>query len=89
MTILLYVRRKGWPVNAITVEGTHQREHAKDFEDVEASDSAYIDVIDRNILVDGDLTPEQLDRIAYIATRCPVHRTLESKPVIRDSVVMQ
>ena len=88
MTILLYVRRKGWPVRAVTVEGTHQREHEVDLAEVESRDNPYIDVIDRTIRIDGDLTPEQLD-IAYIATRCPVHRTIESKPVIRDKVVMQ
>ena len=76
MTILLYVRRKGWPVNAVTVECTHERERVMDFEDYEADANGYVDAIYRTIRIDGDLTEEQLDRMDYVATRCPVHRML-------------
>jgi len=89
MTILLYVRRKGWLIRSLTVECTHQREAVTDFERVNETENSLMDVIGRTIRLDGDLSPEQIDRIAYIATRCPIHRIMESKPLIRDSIIMQ
>lgn len=86
MTILLYVRRKEWPLESVSVECSHERVHRRDMEDCEDGDRAYVDVIRRYILVKGDLDQEQIDRIAHIARRCPVHRTLESPPSIVDEV---
>ena len=86
MTILLDVRRKKWPLKSVSVECSHERVYRRDMEDCEESDRAYIDVIRRYILVQGDLDQEQKDRITRIARRCPVHRTLESPPRIVDEV---
>jgi putative redox protein len=86
MTILLYVRRKGWPLRRVTVECSHRRVHAEDGEDCETNDRACLDEIRRHILLEGDLTEEQRVRLAYIATRCPIHRTLERVPSILDEV---
>ena len=86
MTILLYVRRKEWPLESVTVECSHERVHCRDLEDCEESDSAYVELIRRYILMQGDLDPEQRERIARIARRCPVHRTLESAPGIEDEL---
>ena len=88
MTILLYVRRKQWPLQSITVECTHQRVHCRDIENCEDDEGAYIDLINREITLDGDLSPDQKERISYIARRCPVHRTLESGPRIKDVLKM-
>ena len=88
MTILLYVRRKQWPLQSITVECTHQRVHCRDIENCEDDEGAYIDLINREITLDGDLSSDQKDRISYIARRCPVHRTLESGPRIKDVLKM-
>ena len=38
--------------------------------------------ITRTIHLEGDLTPQQQQRLLEIADRCPVHRTLENGPVI-------
>ena len=86
MTVLLYVRRKGWPLKSVAVECSHERTHATDSVDSETSSRAYIEVIERRILLEGDLTEEQKDRIGVIAGRCPIHRTLESRPRIVDEV---
>ncbi len=86
MTILLYVRRKGWPLKSVTVECSHERVHCRDIEDCEESDQAYVELIRRYIVLEGDLDDGQRERVARIARRCPVHRTLESAPVIQDEV---
>ena len=84
MTILLYVRKKGWPLRRVTVGCSHRRVHREDCENCETSDRAFIDEIRRRIRLDGELTREQRDRLHYIAGRCPVHRTLEARPRIVD-----
>jgi putative redox protein len=86
MTILLYVRRKGWPLESVTIESEHERVHCRDSERCEEPGKAFIEVIRRRILLEGDLDEAQRERIAYIATRCPVHRTLQEKPRIEDVV---
>ena len=86
MTILLYVRRKDWPINSISVECSHERIHCRDSDDCEESDQAFIELIRRHIYIDGDLTKAQRDRIRYIARRCPIHKTLEMRPRIEDEL---
>ena len=75
MTLLLYARRKEWPLEGVTVELSHERVHAKDCEECEEDDNSIINVIRRYIVLKGALDQEQKDRLAVIATRCPVHRT--------------
>ena len=84
MTILLYVRRKEWSLDSVTVECSRSVVHQTS--PVGRLDRKRIEKIGRRILLKGDLTDEQRDRIKYIARRCPVHRTLESSPQIEDEV---
>ena len=86
MTILLYTRRKEWPLDSVEVRCSHERVHCRDAEDCEESERAYIDLIRRHIVIKGDLTDDQKERVAYIARRCPIHRTLEAKPRIEDEI---
>ena len=86
MTILLYVRRKGWPLESVTVECSHERTHSEDLEDCEEDEGGRIETIRRYILLKGELTEEQRKRIGWIALRCPVHRTLEPSPRIVDEI---
>ncbi|MCK0094185.1 bifunctional alpha/beta hydrolase/OsmC family protein [Yoonia sp. F2084L] len=73
MTIRMYARRKGWPLTGVSVDITHAKEHAADA----ADPGAKVDHFDRLIRLEGDLSPEQRDRLLEIADKCPVHRTLE------------
>ena len=41
--------------------------------------SGKIDVIEKRLFVEGDLTDEQLKRIHEIAEKCPVNKTLQSE----------
>jgi len=78
MTVGLYARRKGWPLENVTVRLRHSRIHATDCADCETKEGS-IDRIDRDIELTGDLSAEQRTRLLEIASRCPVHRTLESE----------
>jgi putative redox protein len=86
MTLLLYARRKGWPLEGVTVELSHARMHARDCEECEEEDDVMLDVIRRDISLRGNLNGNQRERLAHIARRCPVARTLEAGPRVLDRV---
>lgn len=86
ITVQMYARRKGWPLEGMDIRLSHDKIHAKDCEDCE-SDYAKVDIIEVEISFQGDLTEEQLERLAEISTRCPVHKTLTSETKIRTKLV--
>lgn len=76
MTIKQYAERKGWPLEQVSVELEHGRNHAADCLDCDIG-NAEIQVIDRALRLTGALSDEQRARLLEIADKCPVHRTLE------------
>lgn len=87
MTVQMYARRKKWPLEDVELSLSTRKVHAKDCEDCESDPNARVDIIDRQISFKGDLTPDQIDRLTDIASKCPVHRTLTSETVIRTEVL--
>jgi putative redox protein len=87
MTILLYARRKGWPVERVTVELEHDRVHAEDCLACEDKD-AKLDRIRKRIVVDGPLHDDQRARLEEIARKCPVNRTLLGTIRIEDELIL-
>jgi putative redox protein len=83
MTVALYARRKGWPLQNVTVRLEHSKIHAKDCEDCETKEGK-LDEIRVELIVTGVLTDEQKARLLEIADKCPVHRTLTSEIRIRS-----
>jgi putative redox protein len=88
MTILMYARRKQWPVEHVRVELDHSRVHAKDCEDCETKD-ARLDYFRKRVTVRGPLSEEQRARLAEISQRCPVHRTLTGTIRIDDELRLE
>jgi putative redox protein len=82
MTVALYARRKGWPLEGVTVRLRHAKIHAADCADCETREGM-IDRIERDIELAGALTDDERARLLEIAGRCPVHRTLQSEIDIR------
>ena len=78
MTIRMYANRKQIPLEDVTVELNHSRQHAKDCEECDVKDSQ-IEVLSRYVTLKGTLTEQQQQRLLEIADRCPVHRTLHSE----------
>lgn len=74
ITLKMYAQRKGWKLDDVDVklEMTVTRDQ--------------VPVITRKIKVRGELTPEQCDRLLYIANVCPVHKLL-SNPIQIDSAL--
>ena len=82
MTIALYARRKGIPLENVTVSLWHSKIHATDCEECETR-AGRIDRIDVAIELTGGLTDAQRARLLEIAKMCPVHRTLTSEINVR------
>lgn len=76
ITLRMYIERKKWNVEEIFVELRHFKDHAEDCEDCDET-SAKIDKIEEEIIVKGDLTDEQLDKLLEISHKCPVFKTLQ------------
>ena len=87
MTVRMYARRKGWPLEHVSVDVDHGKTHASDCSDCETTDGK-IDEFKRSIrLIGPDLTDEQRTRMMEIADRCPVHRTLEAEIKVRTEEI--
>ena len=86
MTVAMYARRKGWPLEGVTVRLRHSRIYAVDCAECETREGL-LDRIERDIQFEGTLTGEQRSRLLEIADKCPVHRTLVSEINIRTRAV--
>jgi putative redox protein len=75
MTLRMYADRKQWPLDDVTVELDHKRDHGTDCDRCEEPGQV-IDVISRRIAITGDLDETRRRRLLEIADRCPVHRSL-------------
>ena len=78
MTIRMYANRKQWPLEAVRVRLMHEKIHAEDCLACERK-NGLVERIEREILLRGNLTDEQSQRLLEIANKCPVHRTLTSE----------
>ena len=84
MTLMLYARRKGWPLERVRVRLRQRRVHAKDCAECESDSNEFVHQIERAVELDGDLDDEQRARLQEIAHRCPVHRTLTNEIAITE-----
>lgn len=85
ITLRMYAERKKWPVEDIFVELRHHKDHAEDCEDCDER-SAKIDKIEKEIVVKGDLTQEQIDRLLEISHKCPVNQSLKGSIEMSASI---
>ena len=76
MTLRIYAKRKGWPLEGAAVHLRSGRSHERDCEDCEST-KVDIGVVERRVELEGPLTDEQRAKLLGIADRCPVKQTLE------------
>ena len=76
MTLRMYADHKGWPLERVTVNLSHEKTHRKDC--VNCGPQDRIDTFVRDIHLEGNLDSQQRKRLLEIADKCPVHRTLEA-----------
>lgn len=75
MTLHLYARRKGWPLEKVEVWASFER--IPQGEEEAAKKQPDIQQITLEMIFFGDLDEAQIKRLEQIAGRCPVHRTLK------------
>lgn len=75
MTLRMYAERKGIALKHVEVRLQHEK--------VEV-DGKTRDQITRHITLEGELSPEQRQRMLEIANKCPVHKAL-SQPILIQS----
>ena len=72
MTLRMYADHKKWDLKEVRVHLSHEKTHATD----SLEGNQKIDLIEREIELEGNLDDVQRSRLIEIADRCPVHRTL-------------
>jgi putative redox protein len=85
MTVRMYAERKQLPLKRVRVRLSHRKIHAQDCADC-ATKEGMLDEITREIVLDGELTEEQRQKLLEIANKCPVHRTLTSEIKVRSKL---
>lgn len=78
MTLNMYARHKKIDLANVDVTVKHSRVHAQDCIDCEKTNGK-VDVFNRAIKLEGNLSEQQRRRMLEIADRCPVHKTLENE----------
>jgi putative redox protein len=86
MTIELVAHAEGIPVEGVEVLLRHERRHADDSA-AAAGGRPRLEILHRDIRLEGNLTQQQRDRLLVIANKCPVHRTLENCPTVETQLV--
>ena len=78
MTLRMYAERKELAVTRISVALSHGKVDA---------DGKKLDLIERHITLEGNLTPEERQRCLEIANKCPVHRALQQPLMVETALV--
>ncbi|MEO8034473.1 MAG: OsmC family protein [Acidobacteriota bacterium] len=86
MTLHFIAKRDGIPLTGVEVTITNDRLYAKDCADC-LTTQGYIHRFDVRIKLEGDLTAEQREKLASVAKRCPVYKTLTNEIRIDETVM--
>lgn len=86
VTLRLYANHKEIPLHSVSVTSTFDRVHADDCEDCDERADGVIERIQTRVVIRGEFDDAQRARLAQVAQRCPVHKTLTNGTHISDSV---
>ena len=86
MTLKMYAERKKWDLKEVFVYISHSRKHSDDLQ-VDLEKPKYLDHISKKLKFVGNLDASQKERLKEIASRCPVHRTIESQVIFETQII--
>lgn len=86
VTLRLYADHKGIDLKGVDVELEFDRVHADDCVDCDQRKNGWIERVQSRVTISGSFDEAQRKRLAQVAERCPVHKTLANGVEIFDSV---
>lgn len=89
ITLRLYARHKGLELQGVDVTLELDRVHAEDCTDCEIREDGLIERIRSQVTIHGSFDEAQRRRLAQVAQRCPVHKTLARRTHFVDSVAFE
>lgn len=81
MTLKLYAERKKWDLQEVFAYITYSKKHSDDLE-IEVDKPTRFDHLQKKLKFVGNLDEKQIQRLKEIASKCPVHKTLQSEVLI-------
>ncbi|WP_298892785.1 bifunctional alpha/beta hydrolase/OsmC family protein [uncultured Psychroserpens sp.] len=86
MTLKLYAERKQWDLQEVYAHITYSKKHSDDLMlDIESPKR--IDHLSKKLTFIGNLDDSQKQRLKEIASKCPVHKTLQSEVIIDTELI--
>ncbi|MGY0391635.1 bifunctional alpha/beta hydrolase/OsmC family protein [Bizionia sp. KMM 8389] len=86
MTLKLYAQRKKWDLQEVFAYITYSKKHSTDLM-LDIEKHKRIDFLQKRLKLVGNLTDTQKERLKEIASKCPVHKTLQNTVIIETELV--
>ena len=86
MTLKMYAQRKKWDLQEVYAYITYSKKHSDDLM-LDTYKPIRIDHLQKRLKFIGNLDDKQKARLKEIASRCPVHKTLQSEVVIETELI--
>ena len=86
MTLKMYAQRKKWDLQEVYAYITYSKKHSDDLM-LDTDKPIRIDHLQKRLKFIGNLDDKQKARLKEIASRCPVHKTLQSEVVIETELI--
>lgn len=85
MTLRMYADRKKWDLKEVIIHLRHSKNYLSDCKNCDEKGSK-VDQIDKSIQLNGNLDDTQIKRLLEIADKCPVHKSLNNKVIIKSEL---
>ena len=85
VTIAWYCQFKKLHLESVSTSYDFSRIHADDCKECDIPERGFIERITSNVHIEGNFDDTQRKRLAQIAERCPVHKTLAHGVVFEDN----
>jgi len=89
ITISWYCQGKSLSLTSVRTTYDFSRVHIDDCKDCDVPNKGLIEKITSNVHIEGDFDDAQRKRLAQIAERCPVHKTLGKGVAFEDNATFE
>tara|TARA_R110002096_G_scaffold13569_3_gene47814 strand:+ start:7205 stop:8422 length:1218 start_codon:yes stop_codon:yes gene_type:complete len=86
MTLKMYAQRKQWDLQEVFAYITYSKKHSDDLM-LDLDQPKHIDHLQKRLKFIGNLDEKQKQRLKEIASKCPVHKTLQSEVIIDTELI--